>query len=202
MKCLGTFIIGLAFTSIVASAQTEPELINDSTYNDAPIISPVDQEALDNAELIEMYALRFNPRRAGLYSAVFPGLGQAYNKKYWKIPIIYGGIIGLSYGIDFYQKEHKKFRNELFEILKTDAIESESGLSEDQLRTFVDKTRRERDYFMILTGILYLLNIVDAHIDAHLKEFDLNDKLKLTFDPMIQQQNQLQAGLSIGLNFH
>lgn len=202
MKYLGTFIIVLLFSIEIVHAQSTTEQINDSIRNDAPLLSKHDK-SLRDAELIEMYAKRYNPRKAGLYSAVLPGLGQAYNKKYWKIPIIYGGFIGLGYGINFYQKRHKEFRTELFEILESgEDLSSINQLSEDQLRTLVNKSRRERDYFMVLTGILYLLNIADAHIESHLKEFDLNEKLMLSLDPMIRQQNQLQAGLSISLNFH
>lgn len=201
MKYLGTFIIILLFSLGVVHAQSTSEQISDSTRNNVPLLSKNDK-SLHDAEFIEMYDKRFNPRRAGLYSAVLPGLGQAYNKKYWKIPIVYGGFIGLGYGINFYQKQHKEFRTELFEILESgEVLSSKNQLTEDQLRTLVNKSRRERDYFMVLTGILYMLNIVDAHIDAHLKEFDLNEKLKLSLDPMIRQQNQLQAGLSISLNF-
>lgn len=201
MKRLGSLIIGLFAFAISTQAQITPEVFNDSTLHDDPIIMQSDKSAQE-AELIEMYAARYNPRRAGLYSAVVPGMGQAYNKKYWKMPIIYGGFIGLGYGIDFHQKRHKQFRIELFDMLKSGEVESPSGFDEDQLRTIVDKARRERDFYLVLTGIWYLLNIADAHIEAHLKEFDLNEKLKLSVDPMLRHQNQFQAGLSINLSFH
>jgi len=201
MKCLVSLIIGLFAIISISQAQVTPGLANDSTLTDAPLIIK-NKKSLEEAELIEMYSKRFIPRKAGLYSAVVPGLGQAYNKKYWKMPIIYGGFIGLGYGINFYQTRHKKFRSELFDILESGEAQSPSGFNEDQLRTIVDKARRERDFYLVLTGIWYLLNVVDAHIDAHLKEFDLNENLKLSLDPMIRQRNELQAGLSINFNFH
>ncbi len=200
MKYLGAFIAFVIFSSSVVYGQSTTDQPSDSTLSDAPLIS-INERTIQEAELIETYAKRYNPRKAGLYSAVLPGLGQAYNKKYWKMPIIYGGFIGFGFGINFYQVRRKKFRAELFSILESGAGTSESGFNEAQLRTIVDKARRERDYLMVLTGILYMLNIVDAHIDSHLKEFDLNEKLKLSLDPMIHQQGQLQAGLSISLNF-
>jgi len=201
MKCLVSLFIGLLTLASIAQAQVTPFVTNDSTLSDVPLISN-SQKTLDEAELIEMYSKRFIPRKAGLYSAIVPGLGQAYNKKYWKMPIIYGGFIGFGFGIDFYQKRHKKFRSELFDILESGEFESASGFDESQLRTIVDKARRERDFYLVLTGLWYLLNVADAHIDAHLKEFDLNEKLKLSLDPMIRHRNELQAGLSISLNFH
>ena len=193
--------IGLLAVMVTTQAQNIPESSRDSTSNNVPLGMKIDQ-ANKNIELIESYAKRYNPRKAGLYSAVVPGLGQAYNKKYWKMPIIYGGFVGFGFGINFYQKIHKEFRIELFDILESGASESASGFDVAQLRSIIDKSRRERDFFIVLTGILYLLNVADAHIDAHLKEFDLNEKLKLTLDPMLRQQNELQAGLSINLSFH
>lgn len=203
MKCIGGLFIGLFMVIGTVQAQITPDSVREDTlHTTTPIIVKSDTVIDNSAALIESYAKRYNPRKAGLYSAVVPGLGQAYNKKYWKMPIVYGGFIGLGFGINFYQMRHKKFRTELFGILKSGELESTSGFDEEQLRTIVDKARRERDFFIVLTGILYLLNVVDAHIDSHLKEFDLNEKLKLTLDPMLRQQNQLQAGLTLNLSFH
>ncbi len=140
----------------------------------------------------------FNPRKAGLYSAVLPGLGQAYNKRYWKIPLVYGGLIGFGYAMTWYNDQYLKYKNELFYILDNDLTRSPSGLSEDQLRSIIDQARRERDYMIVLTGIVYLLNIADAHIDAHLKEFDVNEDLKLKLDPTVLLiGNTIVPGLSI-----
>lgn len=201
----GSFII-IAFLIIGAKsfAQDRPVLINDSinhVQNDSLII---EGDPIENAELIEMKARQFDPRKAGLYSAVLPGLGQAYNKKYWKMPIIYGGFIGLAYGIDFYHNQYNLYRGELFEILETGAAVSPIlEFNEDQLRARIQDNRRERDFLIVLTAVLYFLNIADAHIDAHLKEFDLNEKLKLVVDPALTQpqNSSLQAGLSLSLKF-
>ena len=147
----------------------------------------VDVPSVDEAAPISSYAKRFDPRKALLYAAVFPGSGQVYNKKYWKVPIVYGGFFGGIYLVSFYQEQHVQFRKELFELLNDPTATNPNGFSEDQLRSLVDKARRERDYFLVLTGLWYILQMVDAHVDAHLKEFDLNPKLKVSLEPHMER---------------
>jgi hypothetical protein len=150
-------------------------------------------------ETIESYAKRYDPRKAMLYAAVMPGAGQFYNKKYWKMPLVYGGFAGFLYGINFYQTDHLRFREELFDLINDPGVGglSPSGLTEEQLRTLVDRTRRERDFLIILTGFFYILQMVDAHVDAHLKEFDLNPKLQVRIEPMME--NDLLVGRNTGV---
>jgi|LNFM01.1.fsa_nt_gb hypothetical protein len=150
-------------------------------------------------EPIESYAKRYDPRKAMLYAAVMPGAGQFYNKKYWKMPLVYGGFAGFVYGINFYQENYLRYKEELFGLINdpSNGSLSPSGLTEDQLRTLVDQTRRERDFLIILTGFFYILQMVDAHVDAHLKEFDLNPKLQVRLEPMME--NDLLIGRNTGL---
>jgi hypothetical protein len=148
--------------------------------------------------LLESYAARYDPRKAIMYAAIVPGLGQIYNKKYWKLPLVYGGFIGFGYGVSFYQKGYTKYKAELFDILDTGAPISDSGYTEDQLRNIVDKYRRERDFMMILMAGMYLLQLVDAHVDAHLKEFDLNPNLHVRLQPV--WETDMLTGRSVGLS--
>lgn len=167
------------------------------------VVTPAQDTAL-----IKSYAARYNPRKALLYAAVLPGLGQIYNKKYWKLPLVYGGFGSIGYGINFYQKGYKKYKLELFKNLEngyTDDsdINPETDYSTGLLRTFVDKYRRERDFMVILMGGMYILQIIDAHVDAHLKEFDLNPKLQVSIEPTLDQDALLgrQTGISVILKF-
>jgi hypothetical protein len=148
---------------------------------------------------IESYAKRFDPRKALLYAAIFPGSGQAYNKKYWKMPIVYGGFAATIYVISFYQGEYNKYKSELFSILNEPGkTTSPSGYTEDQLRSLVSRNRRERDFYTALTGLWYVLQMVDAHVDAHLKEFDLNPQLQVRLEPSMN--NDPYTGRSTGLS--
>ena len=146
---------------------------------------------------IKSYAERYDPRKALLYAAVLPGLGQIYNKKYWKLPLVYGGFIGIGYAINFYQDGYTRYRGELFQVLESNVAAGPSGFTETQLRTIVDRYRRERDFMMILMGGMYILQIIDAHVDAHLKEFDLNPDLKVSIEPSFK--SDMLAGQTAGI---
>jgi len=147
---------------------------------------------------LKSYATRYDPRKAIMFAAVVPGLGQVYNKKYWKLPLVYGGFVGFGYGISFYQKGYTKYKAELFDILETNEPVSASGYTEEQLRNIVNKYRRERDFFIILMAGMYLLQMVDAHVDAHLKEFDLNPNLHVRLEPT--WESDMMTGRSIGFS--
>jgi len=158
--------------------------------------------------LLKSYAARYDPRKALLYAAVVPGLGQIYNKKYWKLPLVYGGFIALGYGFNFYQEGYVKYKKELYYNLEngyTDDTDIRPGDSYTtaNYRKIVDQYKRERDFMMILLGAMYILQIVDAHVDAHLKEFDLNPKLQLSIRPTAEQSALVgrQSGVSLVIKF-
>jgi hypothetical protein len=201
MKTIFLFISLLTCSLPVISQITPAAIVIDSTRNNDPII--VDREQEVNIEEIESYADKFVPRKASLYASVLPGAGQIYNKKYWKLPIVYGGFIGLGLAINFYDKQYDQFRSDLFNLLQDDTFVPASGANEAQLRSAINSTRRDRDFYTIMTGVFYLLQILDAHIDAHLKEFDLNPELKVAIDPMLERPSfaNFSAGISIKLKF-
>lgn len=156
--------------------------------------------------VLKSYAARYDPRKALLYAAILPGLGQIYNKKYWKLPLVYGGFFGIGYAINFYQDNYKTYKSQLFYNLDN-GYESDSesdpndpdGYTTGQLRTIVDKSRRERDFWVIMMGAMYILQIVDAHVDAHLKEFDLNPNLRVSIQPSVNQDELMGRQNSLAL---
>ena len=137
------------------------------------------------------------PAKAAFYSAILPGLGQAYNKKYWKIPIVYAAIGTGVYAYIWNNKKYNSYRN---------AYKQRLAGSEDQY-PFLDDARliqgqkvfqKNRDLSAIITVALYILNIVEANVDAHLIQFNVNDNL--TFHPEIQQ-NELNNKRNLGIAF-
>ncbi len=115
----------------------------------------------------------FSPTKAGLYSAVLPGLGQYYNKKYWKIPVAWGAL-GAGIGVTIYNdKRYRRYRNAF--VSEINGVPHEfsnyniSNLKE-ALGRQQDLWKRNRDYAIAATGLIYILNIVDAVVDAHLYE--------------------------------
>ena len=143
-----------------------------------------------------------NPKKAAIYSSILPGAGQIYTKKYWKVPIIYSS---LATGIYFICDNQKKLTN--FE----DAYIFRSNGGNDnyinlynntQLISIIDYYERNRDVSYIITAAIYLLNIVDASVDAHLFDFDISEDLSLETSPQIINTPYGKTSiLSLKMNF-
>ena len=125
------------------------------------------------------------PAKAAFYSAVIPGLGQVYNKKYWKIPIIYAGMAA---GIYFYKqqdKDYDSFRNAYKRRLAgyTDdefyGNGTEPLISNDRLINAQKSAQKNKDISIIVTVAFYLLNVVDANVDAHLRQYEVSEDLSI-----------------------
>jgi hypothetical protein len=136
------------------------------------------------------------PSKAAFYSAIFPGLGQIYNKKYWKVPIVWGAI---GTGIGIYIWNDDKY-NELRDVYKQrlEGIPNPrfDNLSTDVLQRAQRNYQRQRDLTMLITVGLYVLNIIDANVDAHLKQFNVNDNLSMS--PQVYQ-NPLDQKVNLGM---
>ena len=150
------------------------------------------------------------PTRAALYSAALPGLGQYYNKTAWqiKVPIIYTGATVFAYLILDNHAQYRGFRdayiaeNDLNPLTSKDAAYDAFG--NDGLLRNRDKRKRDRDYYIILSGVWYLLNIAEAATTAHLNEFDIKDNISLKVEPMFEQgfRQEFLAGVSLKFRIH
>lgn len=128
------------------------------------------------------------PSKAGLLAVMLPGAGQIYNRRFWKLPLVYGAIGGTLYGEIFYQTRYKEYLTALEDFaqgrkpsgpnaaLIPDSIRAERGL-----RVY----RTQRDVFIAYTAVAYGLTILDAVVDAHLKDFDISDDLGLQWQPTL-----------------
>lgn len=163
------------------------------------VVEPLRRTQVDTIK-IQSYATRYVPRKASFYAAIMPGLGQIYNKKYWKLPLVYGGFASIGYGLNFYQNLYTDYKAQLFDVLETGQNSKNPGIGQDILRPAIDRVRRERDFMIILMAGMYILQIVDANIDAHLKEFDVNPYLKrVRIEPSVKSSELVgrTAGVSI-----
>jgi len=124
------------------------------------------------------------PARASLYSALLPGLGQAYNGDYWKIPIFYGGFAISGYCWVSNQQQYKRYKNMYIEASSPDS-EYTGSLSKENMIWYRDKFRRYRDYSIIATALVYVLNIIDANVFAHFNDFDVSDDITFNVEPAI-----------------
>ena len=129
-----------------------------------------------------------SPRKATIYSAVLPGAGQFYNKKYWKIPIAYVGIGAFTYLAIKNQNEFNRYKNALIqrEAGEFDEFIDANGneiYNETALINYMDKFRKNRDLNIIGVAAVYAIQIVDANVDANLFDFDISDDLSIRIIP-------------------
>lgn len=162
---------------------------------------PQNEDAEEDRQLINLKLP--DPQKAALFSAVLPGLGQAYNRSYWKIPVLYGAAFGLGYAI--------KYNNTLYQDFREDLIREHSGLGavnfpvlegrKDRLQYYTDYYRRNRDLLYILGGVLYLMNIVEANVDAHLQEFRMYRSLeKVDIKPTLINSGPMRGPSTLGVS--
>lgn len=152
----------------------------------------------------------FEPRKAAIYSAIFPGLGQIYNKKYWKVPIVYTAV-----GIPIYTFfDNKRWYNRLRYALEVGSMDPTDPTYNDalsavdsKLQKFVvggrsdvllnwrNEYRKNMDYSILFTLLFWGLNVVDATVDAHLKGFNVNDNLTLQVKPALLSNSTIGVSL-------
>lgn len=119
------------------------------------------------------------PATAAFYSAVVPGLGQVYNKRYWKIPIIYAGMAA---GIYFYKQQdddYNRYRNAYKRRLAGFTDDEFQGISDDRLINAQKSAQTNKSISLIVTIAFYVLNVVDANVDAHLRQYEVSEDLSL-----------------------
>jgi hypothetical protein len=143
------------------------------------------------------------PKKA-TYLALVPGLGQIYNKKYWKLPIVYGGFAALIYSVSFYQNEYDLVRQAVLDKNAGRPISDPTlePLDIANLVSLRDFYRESRDLSWIGIGGLYALQIIDASVDAHLQEFDVSENLTLKWQPDYRvQAGRAFVGATLKLEF-
>ena len=179
-------------------------IVADTTGNhgDSTVIRILGDDA--GATEISMEAPEHSPTRATLLSATIPGLGQAYNKKYWKIPLVWLGLGAFGYFIIWNNDQYQYYRrNLIYEIEQDPDYPNETNLNEATLKSARDQYRRNRDQLALYGILFYLVQIVDAHVDAHLIEFDVNQDLSVRVEPSYTpfKTGGSQIGMSIKIKF-
>jgi len=152
-----------------------------------------------------------SPKAATIMSACLPGLGQVYNGKWWKVPIVYAGLGGLGYMVysnysnyHLYLEAYEYSTGDLTEVSEQ-AAQLAVHYSSSQLQTYKESYRRDFELFTIITVAWYGLNILDACVDGHLYTYDISDDLSLSVDPYLRpyqpQELKLPQYAQFGLSF-
>ena len=146
------------------------------------------------------------PNKALLMSAIIPGAGQIYNKKYWKPPIIYGGFAACAYFIVTNNTRYQRYRKAYIQRADGDSTTIDAYVNlytENNLIDLKNYYRRNRDLTIIITAAVYVLNLLDAYVDAHLFSFNVSDNLSLRVMPdyRIDSRDGNFTGLQLNLSF-
>ena len=167
-----------------------------------------------------------DPMRAVWLGAIVPGLGQIYNRSYWKLPIVYGGFMGCIYAITWTNNQYDGYKNAYrdiyFDIRNGEVtndpskayiailpegytIDMMGGVSayQNRLKEWQNRSRRNRDLAIAVTAIVYALTLVDAYVDAQLFDFDISTNLSLNVQPQLYYdlQNQRSAEVKLAILF-
>jgi len=176
-----------------------------------PVASDTIEPPPTEQELANRKIENRTPNRAALMSALVPGSGQIYNRKYWKAPIVWIGLgTTVFLGVKYYKETSAYGEAALNAKHGADSLNSTSyngynlqTLTATQLSTLQDDARRYMYMNIAIFSAVYALNIVDAYVDAHLKEFDVNDNLSFKVKPLFYTTNysHLATGLTLSLRF-
>lgn len=204
-------ILLLICCSILSLQQIRAQelILDDSTVVK---IADLDSAGILEEEIDSVYVegLEENrPMKATFYAAILPGLGQIYNKKYWKLPVLYGAFGTIGYYLWYNNRKYQQYRSALLEKRSYPESLWESvhaiNISEDNLQRGADYYRRNRDLLMIIMAGVYFLQIVDAHVDAHLMEFDISEDLGMRVEPGIGTVDgfaTMSYGLKLKIHFN
>ena len=184
------------------------------------VLAKADSIGVPEVKLDVKQAFKPNPTKAVLLGLV-PGLGQIYNRKYWKLPIVYGGLMGCMYAITWNNRNYKDY-SEAYKDIMNDAAahpnDPEAWSQTWQVLTsmdpsaaindsnFKDRLKRQKDYYrryrdlsIIITAGVYALTLVDAYVDAQLFDFDITPDLSMRVEPVVTPKTSVTPR-SYGLN--
>ena len=144
------------------------------------------------------------PSKAAFYSAIFPGLGQIYNKRYWKAPIVWGAIGWGTFQFVDLNNQYGLFRNAFKDRRVGIPNEDFERFSDESLQSAQERLQRDRDLWLVVTIGFYALNIIDANVDAHLKQYNVNEQLGYEIKPYFnfnEVTNDPNFGLAVIVTF-
>jgi hypothetical protein len=203
-----TFVLLLGNISIAQDSGSVYTMANDQKKKEEKL------QGFESGDYEEMNPLA--PAKAAFYSAVLPGLGQAYNKRYWKIPLVYAAIGSSAYAYVQNNKVYHKFRDAFksrrmgfttdpyYDLNDSGIVIGQPDVSDSSLQTAQERAQEARDFSLVLTIGMYALNIIDANVDAHLKQFNVNEDLSVDYRPDLlinPVTNSPYLGMTINLTY-
>ena len=212
-----SILLALSAVCQAVQAQEPDGIFVENISTDTIRVFSVNTTNVVSAGNLEKAKFSPDPTKAVLFSAIFPGLGQVYNRKYWKLPIVYGGFMGCAYAISFNARYYKDYSNAYLDFTDgnpntnswQDFLPYNYQLSDDAwfagvLKRKKDYYRKYRDMSYIIAVGLYALCMVDAYVDAQLFDFDISQDLSFRIEPTFFDRtnyNQRSFGLQCSFSF-
>lgn len=185
-----------------AGAQVVPDTLSAQSADTILSLPPQEEVQIKKGENSPAMLLEAppypNPKKAGLYSAILPGAGQLYNGQYWKIPIIYAAVGAAAYFVYFNTDQYQRYRSAYVSSLQGKTHEYAGMYDQAALKQLQDGYKRYLDMTYLFSVIGYTLQIIDAIVFAHLKNFDVSQDISLRMQPVAHPGR----GAGIGLVFH
>ncbi|MBR0187701.1 MAG: hypothetical protein IJQ09_03845 [Prevotella sp.] len=188
----------------------EHDSLSQAINNEVSVL--VDSARIPTKPLKDMSTWRPDPKRALWLALVIPGGGQIYNRKYWKLPLVYGGFIGCLYAMNWNNTMYKDYSQAYIDIMDNDpgtqsynqflhngtTINGQEDRYKKLFKQRKDRYRRWRDMsFFVLVGV-YALSVIDAYVDAELSVFDISKDLSLSIEPTILDTHTSRNPLNTG----
>lgn len=212
-------LVFLCFTIFVSAQKKDKPVVKEDQQLDS-IQTDLKKQGIVIQDSVFKKGIEINPlapAKAAFYSAILPGLGQIYNKKYWKVPLVYGALASSVVAYDFNNARYKRFRtafkrrqagftdDEFYDLAPfSDTALTTPEFSTAALQDAQEKYQRDRDLMLLVTIGIYALNVIDANVDAHLKQFNVDDNLSLDFHPYFDYNNitaQPNYGMALTIKF-
>lgn len=195
-KALLFILVICLFAQSKAFSQNPDSIPSRKGKNKQKVEVKADEAVKDSARI----AVEARPRIALRKSAMLPGLGQVYNKRWWKVPLIYGGFVGVGLVFEFNQRQYKIFLKEA-QYREINPGKTENPLyapySREGIISIKDSYRRNRD-LSILAGVgFYAIQLIDAYVDAKFFSFDVTDSLSFKIEPLIQNGTYFNASTGV-----
>lgn len=191
----------LVFILFSCTLNAQTDTTSAAAYTSRPLSAVADTVPVKKSTRDTSHSVR----KATILSAILPGAGQVYNRKVWKVPIVYAAFAGMGYLVKFNHDQFREYENALLLRFDNDPLSIDNyqnQYSDDNLRSLSDFYRRNRDLSIVGMVLIHVLNIIDAHVDAHLYNFDISDDLSLRWQPALTPMNgSYSAGFNIAFQF-
>lgn len=220
------FSVGMLHAQEVIEPFDESEWVTiEGLHEDSAEVVHPDSLPLTEKEMNRLF-WKPNPTRAVWLGAIVPGLGQIYNRSYWKVPIVYGGFMGCIYAITWTNSQYVGYKDayrDIYYDIQNGAVSDSPDKSynailpegytiasmggattyQNRLKEWQNASLRQRDMAILVTIAVYALSLVDAYVDAQLFDFDISDDLSLNVTPQLyyDMQNQRTAEIKLAISF-